>query len=150
MEQALSFLHLVFVGYVALFPPVNPIGTALVVEPLLNPLDRSQRKAASFKIALYCFGICASTLAAGSWLFSLFGISLPIVQVAGGIMICRMGWQFLSADEKKNALPSGVEGGADVGDVLFYPVAFPMTTGAGTISVILTLSAHGHNNGLGN
>lgn len=147
MEQALTFLHMVFVGYIALFPPVNPIGTALVVEPLLSPLDPSQRKAAALKIALYCFGICASTLAAGSWLFNLFGISLPIVQVAGGILICRMGWQLLSADEKKGVLPSPAEDG-DVNDVLFYPVSFPMTTGAGTISVILTLSAHGHSNGM--
>ena len=31
---------------------------------------------------------------------------------------------------------------ADIDDILFYPIAFPMTTGAGTISVILTLAAH--------
>jgi multiple antibiotic resistance protein len=39
MQASLNFLHLVFVGFVALFPPVNPIGTALIVDPLLRGLD---------------------------------------------------------------------------------------------------------------
>jgi multiple antibiotic resistance protein len=150
MEMALGFLHLVFLGFVALFPPVNPIGTALIVDPLLRGLDSSGRKAASRRIALYCFVICASAMLIGSWLFKLFGISLPVVQVAGGILICRMGWQFLSSDagdsgakESQSAsVPNRAPG--DVEGILFYPLAFPMTTGAGTISVLLTLSAHAH------
>jgi len=117
MEDVLIFFHLVFVGFVALFPPVNPIGTALI----------------------------------GSWLFKLFGISLPVVQLAGGILICKMGWQFLSSDGSTNGGPKESQSGntpergtGEIDGILFYPLAFPMTTGAGTISVLLTLSAHAH------
>jgi multiple antibiotic resistance protein len=150
MSNALSFLHLVCVGIVTLFPPVNPVGTALIVDPLLVGLDRPGRKAASKRIALYCLAICTLTIVAGSWFLKLFGISIPVVQIAGGIMICRMGWQLLSSDrgakdEGETTRPHR-EGGAEIDNILFYPVAFPMTTGAGTISVLLTLSAHGDSN----
>jgi multiple antibiotic resistance protein len=150
MEIAFNFVHLIFVGFVALFPPVNPIGTALIVDPLLRGLDSKARRLASSRIALYCFIICGTTMLVGSWLFKLFGISLPVVQVAGGILICKMGWQFLSSDagvkeSQSSSAPERASG--DIDGILFYPLAFPMTTGAGTISVILTLSAHAHTNG---
>lgn len=151
MASAPLFLHLIFVGFVALFPPVNPIGTALVVDPLLRDLDQKARKAASRRIALYCFTICFIATLIGSWLFKLFGISLPVVQLAGGIMICKMGWELLSSDDGAKDAESEkapVRRSGDVEGILFYPLAFPMTTGAGTISVLLTLSAHSHELGL--
>ena len=79
---------------------------------------------------------------------SMFGISLPIVRIAGGILICRTGWQMLSSDDKSkiSAETSSPDRRKAVEDILFYPMAFPMTTGAGTISVLLTLSAHGDDN----
>ena len=153
MQNALSFIDLVFVGFVALFPPVNPIGTAIVVDPLLNGLDVKARRAAAFKIAFYCLMICTGTLLVGSWFLKLFGISLPVVQLAGGILICRMGWQQLTSSEgakdSEDAIPDSQKPNrhSKIEDLLFYPLAFPMTTGAGTISVLLTLSAHGHSGG---
>lgn len=140
---------MVFVGFVSLFPPVNPPGTALMIDPLLVGLNGAERKNASFKIALYAFLICTATIFIGSWIFKFFGISLPVVQIAGGILICKMGWSLLSSDDsgkgaQETAKPLDIP--KKVEDILFYPVAFPMTTGAGTISVLLTLSAHGHNN----
>jgi multiple antibiotic resistance protein len=145
----LPFLHLVFVGFVSLFPPVNPPGSAFMIDPLLKGLSGAERKGASLKIALYAFLICTTTIFIGSWIFKFFGISLPVVQVAGGILICKMGWSLLSSDDdgkgaQETAQPVNLS--QKVEDILFYPVSFPMTTGAGTISVLLTLSAHGHDN----
>jgi multiple antibiotic resistance protein len=144
VEITLSFLNLVFVGFFALIPPVNPVGTALVVEPFLHRLNREERRAAAGKITLYCFLVCTGALLIGSWIFQFFGISLPVVQIAGGILICRMGWQLLaSGTEAKGSHESSSPGqDKNTEDMLFYPLAFPMTTGAGTISVILTLTAH--------
>lgn len=141
MQFDLPFLHLIFIGFLSLFPAVNPVGSAFIVDPLLGGLDFQERKRAAKKVALYCFTICAVSALIGSWILKLFGISIPIVQLAGGIMICRMGWQLLTTDDeikgkKETAQPERRD------NILFYPVAFPMTTGAGTISVILTLSAH--------
>lgn len=146
--MALSFLHLVVVGFITLFPPVNPIGSAFIVDPFLHSLNSSERRAASARVAFYCFTICTTTLLIGSWIFELFGISLPVVQLAGGVLISAMGWKLLSSSDgdtvKGSAESAAPAKQSNVEGLLFYPIAFPITTGAGTISVILTLSAHAH------
>ena len=140
-----NFLNLIFISFLSLFPAVNPIGSAFIVDPLLGDLAFPARKRAAKKIAFYCLIICTVTALFGSYILRLFGISIPVVQLAGGIMICRMGWQLLTSDDqikgkKETAQPDRRPG--DIDDLLFYPIAFPMSAGAGTISVILTLSAH--------
>ena len=151
MQFDLPFLHLILIGFLSLFPAVNPVGSAFIIDPLLNGLNLQERKKAAKKVAFYCLAICTVSALVGSWILKLFGISIPIVQLAGGIMICRMGWQLLTSDDdikgkKETAQPDRSVG--DIDNFLFYPVAFPMTTGAGTISVLLTLSAHENEKGL--
>jgi len=146
METIHVFLHLAVAGIIALFAPVNPIGTALVVNPYFEHLEEKERHRAASKVTTYCLTLCLTVLLVGSWFFKLFGISLPVVQLAGGIVICHMGWQLLgnnnSASDSSSA--AATLGAADLEDRLFYPIAFPMTTGPGTIAVLLTLSANGH------
>lgn len=142
-----SFINLVFIGIIALFPVVNPIGSAFMVSPFFANLSRSEKRVAVWKITLYAFCICTVSLFAGQWILRLFGISIPVVQLAGGIMICKLGWEFLSSDEKKQSTSGPTEGVKvspykDILNKLFYPITFPATTGAGTISVLFTLSAH--------
>lgn len=151
MHFGLPLLQPLFFAFLSLFPAVNPIGSAFIVEPLLGDLSMADRKRAAKKVAFYCLAICTVSALIGSWVLKLFGISIPIVQLAGGLMICRMGWQLLTSDKdlkskKETAHPDQT---ANIDDILFYPVAFPMTTGPGTISIILTLSAHENESSLG-
>ncbi len=143
-----SFIHLLFIGIIALFPVVNPFGSAFMVSPYLSRLSKDEKRVAVRSITIYAFFICAISLFAGHWILELFGISIPVVQLAGGIMICKMGWEFLASD-KKHEQDEGTNADADKSDSfayiqnkLFYPITFPITTGAGTISVLFTLSAH--------
>jgi multiple antibiotic resistance protein len=140
MQFDLPFFHHIFIAFLSLFPVVDPVGSAFIIDPLLSGLDLKQRKKAAKTIALYCFAICVANALIGSWILRLFGISIPVVQLAGGLMICHMGWLLLTdavvKGKKEIAQPDNRD------NILFYPVAFPMTTGAGTISVILTLSVH--------
>lgn len=143
-----SFIHLVFIGIIALFPVVNPIGSAFMVSPYFENLTRGEKKKAVGQITFYAFLICTVSLFAGQWILRLFGISIPVVQLAGGIMICKMGWEFLSSDEKKTSAEDldgepNVSAFSHIANKLFYPITFPATTGAGTISVLFTLSAQG-------
>lgn len=147
-----TFIHLVFVGFVALFPVVNPLGTAFIISPYFSDLTRKERITVVKKITFYSFIICAVTLFIGHWILEVFGLSIPIIQLAGGIMICKIGWAFLSADSNEAAAktkPATTEIESDhipsIENKLFYPITFPMTTGAGTIAVLFTLSADGAN-----
>ncbi len=142
-----SFVQLLFFGIIALFPVVNPIGSAFIVNPYLSQLSETEKKAAVKKITMYAFLLCIVSLFAGHWILELFGISIPVIQLAGGIMICKMGWDSLTENKDEYAThPQEGEGepGPEtrISDKLFYPLTFPVTTGAGTISVLFTLSAH--------
>jgi multiple antibiotic resistance protein len=143
-----SFVHLLFIGIIALFPVINPFGSAFMVSPYLLRLNGAEKRRAVKKITVYAFIICTVSLFAGHWILELFGLSVPVVQLAGGIMICKIGWEFLSSDKKNDESGAKIEE-ADklssyvyVEERLFYPITFPVTTGAGTISVLFTLSAH--------
>ena len=143
-----SYIHFVFIGFIALFPVVNPLGTAFIVSPYFSELSDKERLNAVKKIAFYVFILCLIVLLSGHWILELFGISVPIIQLAGGIMICKIGWDFLSpsktddavnlSNEKKDLNPE-----TTIENKLFFPITFPITAGAGTIAVLITLSAHG-------
>jgi len=143
-----GYVHLLFVGVIALFPVVNPVGSAFIVSSYFSDLSKADKKKAVNKIVLYAFSICTVSLFAGHWILELFGLSVPVIQVAGGIMICKMGWEFLSSDKKPDTSSAGTDPASmqvnysNLQDKLFFPITFPITTGAGTISVLFTLSAH--------
>lgn len=140
-----SFVHLLFIGIIALFPVVNPIGSAFIINPYLDDLSKAEKRNAVKKITLNAFSICVISLFAGHWILQLFGLSIPVIQLAGGIMICKMGWESLSSDKKQEntpAIDNELERSMSIQGKLFYPITFPITTGAGTISVLFTLSAH--------
>jgi len=141
-----SFFHLLFIGIIALFPVVNPIGSSFIISPFFTGLNSAEKRKAVGKITFYAFSICTVSLFAGQWILELFGISIPVVQLAGGIMICKMGWENLSSDKKQGNSTAETEtnlsGYSNIEGQLFYPITFPVTTGAGTISVLFTLSAH--------
>jgi len=150
-SHAADFLKLILLGVLSLFPPVNPFGTALMLDPLFGDMNVVGRRAAALRIAIYCFFICVGALLMGTYLLKFFGVTIPVVKLAGGILICRMGWNRLSATHETGVTDEDTEAGKKISrshrklsDLLFYPIAFPSTTGAGTISVVLTLSAKMH------
>lgn len=143
-----AYIHFVFIGFIALFPVVNPLGSAFIVSPYFSGLSGKQRVNAVKKIAFYVLILCLFVLLTGHWILELFGISVPIIQLAGGIMICKIGWDFLSPANEADAIKSSEENldaATSIENKLFYPITFPITAGAGTISVLFTLSAHGAN-----
>lgn len=147
MEHFITFLHLIFIAFLTLFPPVNPVGTSFILDPMLSNLNRKERLIAAKKIAFYSFVICVTSVIIGSWILKLFGISIPIVQIAGGLTICNMGWNLLNSDNEttdniaSDKIAQPQDKFAKIENSLFYPMTFPMMCGAGTISVLLTLSA---------
>ena len=139
-----SFVHLLFIGIIALFPVVNPLGSAFIITPYFVGLTDQEKRNAVRKITFYAFSICTVALFAGHWVLQLFGLTIPVIQLAGGIMICKMGWEFLSSDKENHQadVKTDETGYISLQNKLFYPITFPVTTGAGTISVLFTLSAH--------
>jgi len=130
--------------FMALFPVVNPIGTALVLDGMTHGVDDQTWRSMSRKIALYSFLFLSFFFFFGSYILKLFGISIPVVQFSGGIVLASMGWQLLNQKEtSKPASDSDLDNPRSAIEAKsFYPFTFPLTVGPGGMAVVLTFSAH--------
>lgn len=136
--------------FAALFPVVNPIGTALVLYGMTREVDDQAWKSMSRRIALYSLFLLSFFFFFGSYILKLFGISIPVVQFSGGIVLALMGWQLLNQNEaSKPASEKGLhDPGSSIESKAFYPFTFPVTIGPGGLAVVLTFSAHLHRGSL--
>ena len=138
-------------AFSALLPLVNPLGTALVFLSLVGSAPQAVYRALARRIAISTTIFLISIEAGGALLLKFFGISLPVVQVSGGLALAAMGWKLLNQEEpNQKVTPSAVD---DVGlrsleEKVFYPFTFPITAGPGCIVVMVTLSAHATGRGL--
>jgi len=138
-----SYIKILLSSFITLFPVINPIGTALILNPFFSGLSKQDQKKIAKTVAIYAFLLCLVTLLAGQYILELFGVTVPIVQLAGGILIAKMGWDLTKDDTETPKVDLGSSNSFEhLKNKLFYPITFPMTTGAGTISILLTLAAH--------
>ncbi|HLJ26869.1 MAG TPA: MarC family protein [Candidatus Angelobacter sp.] len=132
----------------ALFPIVNPLGGSPIFLALTGEYSPEGRKALSRQIAVNSFFLLIGSYFIGTYILAFFGISLPVVQVGGGLVVISNGWIMLQRGEEGERGEVGRNRQPD--DPLlqaFYPLTLPLTVGPGSISVAITLganSAHRH------
>jgi multiple antibiotic resistance protein len=139
MLLALKFCAL---SFSALLPLINPLGSALIflAEVENAPPDLFRQLARKVAVATVIFLLLIEV--AGAAILAFFGISLPVVQLAGGFALAAMGWGLLNQQEGSSAQSSHEVQAGPLEDKIFYPLTFPITAGPGCIVVTLTLSAH--------
>lgn len=128
----------------ALFPIVNPLGSAPIFLSLTHYYSTDQRKLLSRRIGLNSIALIVGSYFIGTHILAFFGISLPVVQVGGGLVVAATGWALLSQQEEDKTKTS-VHRSADDSDLFsqaFYPLTLPLTVGPGSISVAITLGAN--------
>lgn len=137
---ALSFIPLAFA---ALLPLLNPLGSALILLGIVGDEPPEVYRRLAWRITLGTLGFIAVVELLGAWILKFFGISLPVLQVGGGLTLAAMGWSMLNAREASPDVTPRARPDADsVMQQVFYPLTFPLTVGPGVIVVVLTLSAH--------
>lgn len=140
-----SFVFMFISSFMALFPVANPVGTGFIINGFLSGLDRSERRSIVRRIAVNYLLIGIGSLAIGHFVLSLFGLSLPIVQLGGGLLICKTALQWLGdSDASTGSAPDKPVDPISVRNLesrVFYPITFPISIGPGSISVIFTLMA---------
>jgi multiple antibiotic resistance protein len=127
----------------ALMPIVNPLGSAPTFLSTSADLPTLARRRLSRQVARNSFLLLAAAMLVGSHVLRLFGISVPIVRVGGGLLVMANGWRMLNA---RGAAPTDAVTVEDawereVARRAFYPLTFPLTVGPGSISVAITLGA---------
>lgn len=140
-----GFLFTFISSFMALFPVANPVGAGFLVNGLLSGLSEADRKPIIRRIIVDYLLVGLSSLAVGHFVLALFGLSLPIIQLGGGLLICRTALQWLgdsdaSAGRVENKDVDPIHKKA-IESQIFYPITFPISIGPGSVSVILTLMA---------
>lgn len=127
----------------ALFPIVDPIGGSPVFLALTRDYTPQTRRLLARRIAVDSFILLVASFAIGSHVLSFFGISLPVVQVGGGLIVISTGWLMLNQkdDNDRDAVRRTVNC-TDALREAFYPLTLPLTVGPGSISVAITLGAN--------
>ena len=126
----------------ALLPIVNPFGGAPVFLAMTADCTAALRATLAQKIAINAFILLLASLFVGTYVLEFFGLSVPIVQVAGGIVVCANAWELLRAGSATPIMPASAPAAAEIASRAFYPLTLPLTVGPGTISVAITIGAH--------
>ena len=141
-ESAKSILLMVS----ALFPLVNPIGGSPVFLLLTQEYTAQERKLLARRVAINSFILLIVSFVVGTHILSFFGISLPVVQVGGGLVVVSTGWAMLTrSDPAAGGDRSQLHQTMDVNQLFqkaFYPLTLPLTVGPGSISIAITLGAN--------
>jgi multiple antibiotic resistance protein len=141
--MALSeILRAIFLSVSALFPIVNPLGGSPIFLSLTGGSDSAERRSLSRYIAMNSFFLLVGSYLTGSHILSFFGISLPVVQVGGGLIVISAAWATLhsAGDLERKEVHRGIQPGDQ--SRAFYPLTLPLTVGPGSISVAITLGAN--------
>ena len=122
----------------ALFSVINPPGTALVFLSMTKYASVATRKSLARRVALNSFFVMAGSLLIGALVLKLYGISVPVLRVAGGLIVAASGWKLLNEGRRAEIDPTTDER-VDYTGLAFYPLTLPLTTGPGTIAVMISL-----------
>lgn len=137
-----------FLALSALISIVNPLGSALIFGQVTAGRTHAERSILARRIALYAAMIMLGALWGGAQLLAFFGVGLPALRIAGGLVVAASAWGLLNAPEQSDARRESHTATLDRGlDDAFFPLTLPFTTGPGTISVAIALSSNGPSTG---
>ena len=145
LASLLHFGSVVFLAIGALLPIVDPLGGAPIYLAMTSELTTEQRNRMAKAVAFYSFLLLMASALIGVYVLDFFGVSIPAVQVAGGIVVCAIGWQLLNSPSAVPAVernPAAELTADALRERAFYPMTMPLTVGPGSISIAITLGAN--------
>ena len=131
------FANTFLLTYAALFPIINPIGNAPIFLSLTQFQTDAQRGSMSRCVARNSFFLLLGSIFVGSHVLEFFGISLPVLRIAGGLVVTAFGWNQLNSATREGQREAANATATDS----FYPLTMPLTVGPGSISVASTLGS---------
>jgi multiple antibiotic resistance protein len=137
LRQIIEGVLLVFA---ALFPIVNPLGGAPIYLAMTSDYSPAERASLAWRVTVNAFVLLVASVATGAYVLEFFGLSVPVVQVAGGLVVSTLGWRLLQ-DPSPIDMPSAPATGRRR-NLAFYPLTMPLTVGPGSISVAITIGAN--------
>lgn len=140
-----TFVHALLFVALALFPIVNPLGMAPIFLSYTAGVDHQTRARIARRVAYNSFILATASLLIGSHVLKFFDLSLPAVQIGGGLVVAATGWRLLNRGEEdaKSRAPAASADAVMAG--AFYPLTMPLTVGPGSIAIMLTIGSSAPN-----
>jgi len=145
MIKLIDLLHTLALVPVTLLPIINPLSAAPVFTLTVGGDALATRQLAR-QVAINCFFVLVVSLFIGTYVLDLFGISLPIVRIGGGLLVATSGWRMLNRSDDDEVQAAVKRSSARLSDAevmrrSFFPITFPLTTGPGTIAASIAIGA---------
>ncbi len=134
----MSFFGILSLIFLSLLPIVNPIGMSSVFLEMSNHLSAHDRHILAFKVAVYSASLLIVILFFGPLALSFFGLTLPFIRIAGGLLVAFTAWQMLNAKPKLSEEEE--EEHVENEDPSFFPLTLPITAGAGAIAITIAVA----------
>lgn len=126
--------------FLALFPIVNPFGGIPLFFSMTSGFTPQDRHRAALKTACYVFGILVAFMFFGRFVLNFFGISLPVLKIAGGLIVANTAWGMVTGESRLTTAES--DDATTKPDISLTPMAMPILSGPGSIGVVMGLAAH--------
>jgi multiple antibiotic resistance protein len=135
-----SHLWAIFLGtFIGLLPIINPLSAGPTFLAITAGDSEARRREQARKGCFYMVAILVSFLIGGTFIMNFFGISIPGLRIAGGILLTGIGMDMLLARKAaaKSEDKAEREAALKKSDISFSPLAMPMLSGPGSIAVTL-------------
>ena len=126
--------------FLALFPIVDPFGGIPIFFSMTSTWTPEDRRRTAFKTGLWVFIILVTFLFFGRFVLFFFGISLPVLKIAGGLIVANTAWGMVTSHAR--ITPAESHEAEDKEDISLTPLAMPLMSGPGAIGVVMALAAH--------
>src|ERR1700730_9560857 len=126
--------------FLALFPIVDPFGGVPIFFTMTSTWTAQDRNRTALKTGLWVFVILVTFLFFGRFVLQFFGISLPVIKIAGGLIVANTAWGMFTAPAR--ITPEESHEAKDKEDISLTPLAMPLMSGPGAIGVVMALAAH--------
>jgi multiple antibiotic resistance protein len=140
-EDLQQLLRAILLVIGAILPIVNPLGSAPMFLAMTHGADSASRQTLARHIAFNSFLLLLGSLIFGNFVLRLFGLSIPVVQLAGGLVLCSLGWRLLTDDAPTAQNVPSPQDASSISRA-FYPLTLPLTIDPGAISVAITIGAN--------
>lgn len=141
MNQTAHFLNLILATIVALLPIINPLASTPVFLAITEGDTDEMRRKQALRGCFYMVGILVSFLVGGSFIMKFFGLSIPGMRIAGGLLVCGIATTMFTPPKDDEGERRRREEARAKRDISFTPLAMPMLSGPGSIAVTVGLSS---------
>jgi multiple antibiotic resistance protein len=128
------------ITFLALFPLVNPFGAIPMFVSLTSGDSPSEVRKTTLKVTVYVVAILVVFFFLGRFVLSFFGISLPVIKIAGGLLVAKTAWAMATGTSR--ITPDEHREAQEAEDIAFSPMAMPMLSGPGAIGEVMGLAAN--------